>query len=459
MSAQPGLETLAADHALHHLMTDRRRYRDGASTVVAGLGDVELDRAGQVKVIGTSGLWNLALGHRRAEVDEAVRGQLDRLAYATLFRGQSEPAERLAQRLVEVGPAGTERVMFCTGGASGVELAVMLARRVAADRNEQRDLVVVLEDGYHGTLLGSAALTGEDLNQRQDGVNATGVLTVPTPGDGVDDADEQARREVLEETIALLGDRICAVLVEPVLGSAGVVEPPTSWCRTVRRLADEHGFLVIADEVATGLGRTGALWAAPPRGLAPDLTVSSKALTAGYLPLGAVLIGASVASALDRSRAPFHHGETQGGNPLACAAALAAVEVIVGEDLPARALRLGELAATQIDDRAPGVLAARTGSGLMVGLHLRGRRTAERPSSDLVAGVVGRCADAGVVVHPSPRGVSLMPPLTIEEGLWSRSVEVVLDVLDRVPHPAVRRHRPLSAVRPIPAATDQEVAR
>lgn len=436
MSAQPGYETLAADHPMHHLLTDRPRYLAGASTVTQGRGDVEADRNGRVSIIGTSGLWNLALGHGRAEVDTAIRDQLGRVSYATLFRGQSEPAIRLAQRLIDIGPARTARVMFCTGGASGVELAVMLARRVAADRGEDRDLVLVLADGYHGTLLGSAALTGEDLNQRQDGISRNQVVTVPTPGDGVDADEESARKDVLAETVAVLGHRICAIVVEPVLGSAGVVDLPDDWCRTARGLADQHGFLVIADEVATGLGRTGSLWAAPPKGLDPDLTVTSKALTAGYLPLGAVLMSAGVAEAIDRSRAPFQHGETQGGNPLACASALASIDIIVGENLSERSARLGARADALIAQRTPDIVARRTGSGLMVGLHLRGRRGDPRPSPDLVGAVVGRCADEGIRVHPSPRGISLMPPLTIDSERWDRCVRVVLDVLDRVPHPS-----------------------
>ncbi|QFG69449.1 aminotransferase class III-fold pyridoxal phosphate-dependent enzyme [Ornithinimicrobium pratense] len=452
-SVHSGLESLAIDHPLHHPMTDRTLFRGAARTVVEGEGDVELDRAGRVSVIGTSGLWNVALGHRRHEVDDAVRGQLDQVAYATLFRGQSVPAVRLAQRLIELGPEGTGRALLCTGGAAGVETAVMLAHRVAANCGQRRDLVAVLSDGYHGTLIGSAALTGEDLDQALDGVSSDGVLRLPTPGDGR--ADDEAT-EVLLETAALLGGRIAAVVVEPVLGSAGVLDLPDSWCRTLRELADRHGFLVIADEVATGLGRTGHLWASTARGLRPDLLVTSKALTAGYLPLGAVLVSQDVARALDRGSAPFLHGETQGGNPLACAAALATLDVIVHEDLPARAARLGSAAADLIDERWPAALTRRTGAGLMIGLHLHGAPGAQRPSSDLVGAVIGRCADAGVIVHGSPRGISLFPPLTIDESLWERSVRTVLDVLERIPHPG-RAH--VRAVPSRPVTTSKEQSR
>lgn len=434
MIAPPGMELLAADHPVQHLLTDRRRYLSGASTLTQGRGDVEADRGGRVSVISTSGLWNLALGHGRPELDTAVREQLDRLAYGTLFRGQSEPAERLAQRLVELGPAGMSRVMFCTGGASGVELAAMMAHRVAAEQGHTRDLVLVLADGYHGTLLGSAALTGEDLQQHWDGIGRSHVIPLPTPGDAADAEDEVDRQTVLEETVAVLGHRIAAAIVEPVLGSAGVIELPVRWCQRLRALADEYGFLVVADEVATGVGRTGALWAAPPRGLAPDLLVTSKALSGGYLPLGAVLISARVAQVLDASRAAFQHGETQAGNPLACAAALAALDVVTREDLPERAARLGTRARSLIEERRPSVLRRCTGSGLMLGLHLRGAHGARRPSPELVSALVSRCADEGVRVHPSPRGISLMPPLTIDSERWDRCVGTVLDVLHRVPY-------------------------
>ncbi|MEU3307653.1 aminotransferase class III-fold pyridoxal phosphate-dependent enzyme [Nocardiopsis sp. NPDC006832] len=413
-----------ADYPLWHPMTQMHGYLRAPVTITGGHGSWVTDDSGQEYVSGNAGLWNMHCGYDEPRIADALREQLDRLAYGTLFRYGNDPALLFARRLVEIAPApDLTRVYYGTSGASGVDAALKLARRYQRliGRSARRT-VAALADSYHGTLYGPASVTGEDLEQEEYGVDRSSVLHVPTP---VDAAGAAASLERLTAE----SDSLAAVIVEPILGSAGVVVPHADFFRGLTELCRTHDICLIADEVATGFGRTGRMFASEWFGLSPDLLVMSKGINSGYLPMSAVLVHERVWAAFHDSGTSFLNGETQAGNPLACAAALATLDVIEADGLVERSLRTGEdLAArlTALAPRARGQVRRVTGRGLMIGVHLEGRSGPITMAE--TNALVERFRSLGVLVHPSPLGFSLFPPLVIED----QDIELVLGSVGQV---------------------------
>jgi adenosylmethionine-8-amino-7-oxononanoate aminotransferase len=412
------------EYPLWHPMTDMGRYLDSPVTITEGRGSRLIDQEGREYISANAALWNMHCGFDEPRIKAAVRAQLDRLSYGTLFRYGNEPALLLASRLVAISPRPElTRVFYSTSGAGGVDAALKLARRYQRlTGRPERATVAALADSYHGTLYGAMSVTGEDLEQEEYGVDRSGVLHVPTP------LDEQGAIRALDLLRAAAED-LAAVIVEPVLGSAGVLVPHERFFEGLNELCETHDICLIADEVATGFGRTGSMFASEWTGLRPDLVVMSKGINSGYLPMAAVLIHERIWEAFASGGHVLRSGETQAGNPLACAAALATLDVIEADDLAARSLREGKRLAdllTAALPRARGQALPPTGRGLMIGVHLRG------PSGGIAfeqaAGVVERFRSLGVIVHLSERGFSLFPPLVIEED----DVEAIADAAGQV---------------------------
>jgi adenosylmethionine-8-amino-7-oxononanoate aminotransferase len=416
-------------YPLWHPMTDMAHYLRDPITIVRGDGIHVYDEDGREYISANSGLWNVACGFQRREIKAAIAEQMERLPYGTLFRFGNEPALRLARRLVDVLPGDLTQVFFSSSGAAAVDTALKLARRFQRleGRPEQR-LVACLSKGYHGTSIGAMAVTGEDLEQAEYGIGREDVLVLPTPG------DDGAGPDQLAPLFAEHGDRLAAFIVEPILGSAGVIELPDAYLKEVQRLCRRHEVLLIVDEVATGFGRTGALFASEHFGLEPDLMTMSKGINSGYLPLGATAISGRVQRAFAERGAVFAHGETQAGNPLSCAAALATLDVIEADDLVGRAARVGahlECGLRSLQ-RHPHVGAVR-GRGLMLGVELLRDRAARAPVPfATVLATLQRCAREGLIVHPAPSGISLFPPLVLDTDGADRIVETLDGVVGRL---------------------------
>jgi adenosylmethionine-8-amino-7-oxononanoate aminotransferase len=414
-TAQPRTDT----YPLWHPMTGMRRYLASPVTIVRGRGSRVIDDEGTEYVSANAGLWNIHCGYDEARIQDAIREQLAKLSYGSLFRFGNEPALRLAARLIDLTPPTQQltKVFYGTSGASGVDAALKLVRRYQRlSGRPERMMVGALADSYHGTLYGAMSVTGEDLEQDEYAVDRTCTLHVPTPVDG-----DSAARALSE--LARAVDRLAAVIIEPILGSAGVVVPHRDFFAGLSALCKDNDVLLIADEVATGFGRTGRMFGYEHFGLEPDLVVMSKGINGGYLPISAVLIHQRVWDAFQDGGADLWHGETQAGNPLACAAALATLDVIEDDGLVDRARQVGDRLATSLADLAPlarGQAAPPSGRGLMLGMHLEGSRG--RPAMDEVNAIVERFRSLGVIVQASPLGFSLLPPLTINDA----DVEVVL---------------------------------
>jgi len=375
------------------------------------------DSDGRRYLDGVSSLWVTVHGHREPAIDAAIRAQLDRLGHSTFLGLTHEPGIALAEELLRVAPAGLSRVFFAGDGSSAAEAAIKMAFQAAAQRGERRPLFVHVAEGYHGDTLGAVSVGGIDLFHATYRPILLETRTVSSPGvlrPGQTRAGRAA--EVVAELDALLaadGHRVSAVVVEPMVQAAGgILTHDPAFLRGVRALCDRHGAAMVADEVATGIGATGRWWAVEHAGVAPDLLVTGKRLTGGYLPLSAVLATERVYEAFlgaPSAGRTFFHGHTYTANPLCCAAALANLRLMHERSTVDRAARVGERTGELLAplDGHGGVVEVRR-IGTMTGIELRGGRD-ERTGF----AVCRRARDRGAIIRPLGDVVVLMPPLGI----------------------------------------------
>ena len=381
-----------------------------------GRGSLLYDTDGNAYIDGVSSLWCTVHGHGHPVIDAAVRAQLDRIAHSTML-GLSHPgAAKLAARLVEIAPRGLERVFYSDNGSTAAEVAVKMAYQYWQQRGEtQRTEFVCLRDAYHGDTIGSVSVGGIDLFHatfRQLLFDAHHA----EPGDAAD------MRRLLEAH----GERVAAVVVEPLVqGAAGMIVHPEGYLRAVRELCDEFGVLLIADEVAVGFGRTGTMFACQQEDVAPDLMCVAKGITGGYLALAATLTTEAVYAAFlgehDEYRT-FFHGHTYTGNPLACAAALATLEVFESERTLARLQpKIALLEALLAEHVAPleSVVEIRR-RGTMTGIALGGFAVEDRIGHQVTLAARRR----GAIVRPLGDVVVLMPPLSMSAEELSHLVQI-----------------------------------
>jgi putrescine aminotransferase len=327
------------------------------------------------------------LGHRHPAVTAAVIEQIERQPLPSRMM-LSPPLADASEALAAVAPEGLECVGFTNSGAEATELAIKLAR-LAGCRE-----VISADGGFHGMTLGAISLIGNDLHAERLGPLLPGVSRVPY-GDTAALADALGRS----------GERACVVL-EPVQGEGGVVVPPPGYLRDVRRLCDEHGALMVLDEIQTGLGRTGILWEADREAVVPDMLLTGKALSGGVVGVAAVVATRELYEPLTRE--PLLHGSTFAGAPIQAAAALAALQVIEREQVPERAARLGEEISTALHDlaRGPGseLIADVRGPGLLIGIELASEPLAGRFLLELFdRGVIAKvCSFQTRVVRLTP---------------------------------------------------------
>jgi hypothetical protein len=354
---------------------------------------------GSTRLCATSGLWNVPLGYGNAAVSEAVERATRDASYLSLFRAPHRLAADAADALVGLaGPKTYERVIFSTSGGAANDAMMKLVRQYwAVAGHSRRTVVVGLMGSYHGTMYGSHALSGDALLQPLYSLDRRGIRHIVH-----DDGGEQ-----LEMLLRREGDRIAAVVLEPVLGSGAVPLDP-EFLRRLASLRDRHGFLIVADEVATGFGRTGRLFASEAWPVPPDVLVVSKALTNGVTAAAALLVGPTIARAFVRSRATFAHAETQAGTPVAAAATLAVIDEL--QRLPPLTLaRLGDRLADLADALVHDGYAKRwSGSGCFIGIRLVDAE-GSNVTAEGVGDVVARIASEGVLVHPGPGAIQLIP--------------------------------------------------
>ncbi len=428
-------QTLAAADRAHlwHPFTQQRGWEQEEPVIVERAAGSELiDARGRRYIDGVSSLWCNVHGHRHPRIDRALRAQLDRMAHSTMLGLSHPPAIRLAQRLVELAPDGLTRVFYSDSGSTATEVALKMAFQYWQQRGAEdarRTRFVTLRDAYHGDTLGAVSIGGIDLFHSLYRPLLFDALQAE-PGDAAD----------MERTLSEHAGEVAAVIVEPLVqGAAGMRVHPRGYLRDLRELCDRHGALLICDEVATGFGRTGRMFACEHEGVSPDFLCLAKGITGGYLPLAATLATERVYEGFlgeHEQLRTFFHGHTYSGNPLACAAALASLEVFERERTlerlePKIALlerMLGEIGCM------PGVADVRQ-RGFMCGIELAEYPVEWRMGHQVTLEARRR----GAIVRPLGDVVILMPPLAIPETQLARLLETVSAAIDDVTGAAAGR--------------------
>jgi adenosylmethionine---8-amino-7-oxononanoate aminotransferase len=401
-----------------HPFTQMRDWCGETPLVIESAEGTDLqDTDGRRYIDGVSSLWCNVHGHRHPRIDQAVRDQLERVAHSTMLGLTHPGAAELAVRLVDIAPPGLSRVFYSDSGSAAVEVALKMAFQYWRQRGGQhtrRSSFVCLRDAYHGDTLGAASVGGIDLFH-----SAYEPLLFRSHHVAPGDAAE------LERVLDRHDEEIAAVIVEPLVqGAAGMRVQPPGYLRAVREACDRHGALLICDEVATGFGRTGTMFACEQERVAPDFLCLGKGLTGGYMPLAATLTTERVHEGFlgdhDEFRS-FFHGHTFTGNPLACAAAIASLDVFEQEHTLVRLQPKVRMLSDLLDGVAamPEVAQVR-GRGLMVGIDLG----EHDPALRLGHRVTLEARERGAIIRPLGDVVVLMPPLAISKPDLRRLVEI-----------------------------------
>ncbi len=422
------------------LQSERERYLPrGMSSAMpvfaaAGSGATLTDVDGNAYIDFAAGISVMNVGHSHPRVVQAIREQAERLVHSGGPVMMPEVYVRLARRLCEIAPgAFPKKALLVNSGAEAVENAVKVVRQATG-----RPAIISFHNSFHGRTLMSMTLTGKVVPYRQNfGPYAPEVYQVPYPyeyrrpagmaAESLGGACVEAVRGLFKTTVS--ADRVAGILVEPVQGEGGFVVPPPDFLPGLRKLCTEYQISLIADEVQTGFGRTGHMFAVEQFGVEPDLIVLAKSLGGG-LPLGAVVGRSELMDATN----PGGLGGTFGGNPVACAAALAVIDVMVDEKLPQRGAHLGERALVRMrgwKDHHAQVGEVR-GLGAMVAMELVTDRATREPAGALTNAVLSYCHRHGLVLLKAglyDNVIRLLFPLTVGEQDLDRGLDILEEAL------------------------------
>ncbi len=440
----------AADHRyLWHPFTQMQEWLGEEPLIIdRGEGNELIDVDGRRYLDGVSSLWCNVHGHRKREIDDAIRAQLDKIAHSTLLGLAGTPSIQLAERLVRMAPAGLTRVFYSDAGATAAEIALKMAFQYWQLRGETgRTRFASLAEAYHGDTIGSISIGYSEAFHRCFKPILFSALRIDPPHvfrfyrgmsekDALAAALEAARTELSAHASELAG-----LFVEPLMqGAAGMWNHPAEYLRGLREITHELGILIVCDEVATGFGRTGTMFACEQAGISPDLMCIAKGLTGGYLPLAATLATEEIFSAfLGRyeERKTFFHGHTYTGNALACAAALANLDVFDGERVIERLqgtiARLAAGLAREIEP-LPNVAEIRR-VGMMVGIELMkdpAKREGFAPGLRIGHQIIKKARARGVIIRPLGDIIIFMPPLSIRDDEVDRLVSVTRESIVEV---------------------------
>jgi adenosylmethionine-8-amino-7-oxononanoate aminotransferase len=392
-------------------------------TIVAGEGvNVQTDD-GRWLLDATAALWYANIGHGRARLADAAAMQMRRLeTYHTFGRIVNDQALALADRVADMSPVADAKIFWVSGGSDAIDTAAKLARRYWQLQGQANKRIIVSREwAYHGLHGFGTSLAGIPFNREGYGSESLIPETARIPAN---DAD------ALETTIRELGpDRVAAVFAEPVIGTGGVILPAPGYLQRVEAICREHDILFVADEVITGFGRTGEMFASERFDLNPDMIVIAKGITSGYAPLGGVIVAPSVWSPFfDSPDAPiFRHGVTYSGHATACAVAQANLDVIVEEDLVAQVAGLESVLARAVAPLAdhPLVAEVRAGVGLLAGVQL-----APEVSGDTLTRY---CIEDGVLLRVITNNtIQISPPFTVGAADLERIAAAIARGLDRL---------------------------
>ena len=441
MNAQPKPELLPADlDAFWMPFTANRQFKSNPRLLERADGMRYWTHDGREILDGVAGLWCVNAGHGRREITEAVTRQLNTMEFAPTFQMGHPIAFELANRLAQLAPAGLDRVFFTNSGSESVDTALKIALAYHRVRGQgQRTRIIGREKGYHGVGFGGMSVGGIVNNRKFFGPSMLpGVDHLPHTLDHGHNAFSRGLphwgAHLANELERLIGlhdaSTIAAVIVEPISGSAGVILPPVGYLKRLREICDKHDILLIFDEVITGFGRIGKPFAAQAFDVTPDLMTTAKGLTNGAIPMGAVFAHRKIYDAFmqgPENAIEFFHGYTYSAHPVACAAALATLDIYAKEGLLTRAATLS----TQWEDAVhslkglPHVIDIRN-FGLIGAVELE---TRDGKLGARAFEVFLKCFERGVMVRQTGDTIAMSPPLIIEPKQIARIVETLGDVI------------------------------
>ncbi|MCJ7626122.1 MAG: aspartate aminotransferase family protein [Anaerolineaceae bacterium] len=410
----------------------------GPMTIVRGEGNYVYNQNGKRYLNANSSTWNFALGYGREEIIKAVNDQMKELAFSSLW-GHSHPrAIELAAKLVEITGGHFQHVMLGSNGSEAVEAALKLSRQFhrqspnALDHGRYK--IISLREGYHGVSFGAVTAAGKEVYSEKFGPLVPGFLQIDPPycyrcPYGKTGYPECALvcADALEETIRAEGkETVAAFLMEPVMGEYGVIIPPEPYYTAVGDICKRNGVLLIADEVTTGFGRTGKLFASQDWDPQPDIICLGKIISGGYLPLAATLTTGAIFERFLGADKYFMHGSTNSGHPAACAAGLAAIDIILRENLPENAANMGEYFKTELETIKGKfeIVGDVRVKGLMVAVELvKDQQTKEPLNKDELFDYVMDVVERGVLI--SLDSLRFLPPLNITQEQAAQIVRAV----------------------------------
>jgi len=418
--------------------TANRQFKSAPRLLVSARDMHYVDVDGRPVLDATSGLWCVSAGHCRPKIVEAIQKQVAELDFAPSFQYGHPKAFELASRLVAMAPAGLDHVFFTNSGSESVDTALKIALAYQRARGEgQRVRLIGRERGYHGVGFGGISVGGMVSNRRTFGTGLPAVdhlrhthdieknaFSRGLPEHGAELADD------LERLVALHGDTIAAVIVEPIAGSTGVLLPPKGYLERLRAICDRHGLLLIFDEVITGFGRLGSAFASERFGVTPDIMTTAKAVTNGTIPMGAVFVSDRIFQAFMQGpddMIDLFHGYTYSGHPVACAAALGTLDTYEEEGLFARAAGLEDIWAEAVHSLKglPHVIDIRN-LGLVAGIELE--PIAGKPTKRAFSAFL-KAFEAGMMIRTTGDIIALSPPLIVSEAEIGEIVEKLAGVL------------------------------
>jgi adenosylmethionine-8-amino-7-oxononanoate aminotransferase len=420
---------------------------------VRGEGCYLFDAAGNRYLDASGGAAVSCLGHGHPAVIAAISQQAAKLAYAHTSFFSNEPMEELASFLVTRAPGRLDKVYFVSGGSEGIEAALKLARQYFVEMGQpRRARFIARRQSYHGNTLGALAVGGNEARRRQF---APLLIDVPRigpcyeyrerrSGESPEAYGLRAANELEAKLLELGPETVIAFIAETVVGAtAGAVPPAPGYFKRVREICDRYGILLILDEVMSGMGRTGTLFACEQDGIAPDMVVVAKGLGGGYQPIGAVLASAAIVDAVRRGSGAFQHGHTYIGHPIACAAALAVQKTVEDQNLLASVRVNGQLLRRRLDEafRDHPYVGDIRGRGLFLGVELvtdRATREPFDPGRRLHAAVKREAMARGLLVYPSGgtidgiRGdhILVAPPFIAKPGELDSIAQLLRQAVD-----------------------------
>jgi putrescine aminotransferase len=443
------IQALDSAHFMHPF-TDHGDLATRGARVITRAEDVYVwDSEGARLFDAMSGLWCVNVGYGRKALADAAYAQMMSLPfYNSFFQTTNVPAVKLAAKLASLAPRvdgrSFEHVFFSSSGSESNDSNVRMVRRYWDLLGQpQRKVIISRHNAYHGSTMAGASLGG------MSGMHAQGDLPIPNithigqpyffengnPGETADEFGLRAARWLEEKILETGADKVAAFIAEPIQGAGGVIIPPATYWPEIQRIVDKYGILLISDEVICAFGRLGHWFAYERFGYKPDLVTFAKAVTSGYIPLGGVMVGDRVAKVLIEKGGEFNHGYTYSGHPVACAVALANLEIMEAEQLPQRVR--GETGTyfakryAELNDH-PLVGLAET-CGFVAGLVLvKNKHTKERFKEDDAVGMVcrGHCFRNGLIMRAVGDRMIIAPPLTLTHGQIDELLQLIRNALD-----------------------------